>query len=74
MQSRSWVGAAADVGSGRQTGDVHIVVGVAAGGVLLTSDTGKPELLLDGDFVARVAALENGPDAPRWVWDDTQAW
>jgi DNA polymerase-1 len=58
-----------DVAPGRQTGGVHIVVGLAPGGILLTPDGGEPEVVAKQDFAARVAALEG--EEPRWVWADT---
>jgi DNA polymerase-1 len=51
---------------------VHIVVGVAPGGVLLTQDTGGPEAVTEQHFVARVRDLE--AQNPRWVWNDTSLW
>jgi DNA polymerase-1 len=51
---------------------VHIVVGFAPGGVLLTPDDGQPEVVAEQDFAARVAVLE--PAEPRWVWADTSTW
>jgi DNA polymerase I len=51
---------------------VHIVVGFAPGGILLTPESGEPEMLAERDFAVRVAALE--ADGPRWVWDDTATW
>jgi DNA polymerase-1 len=51
---------------------VHIVVGSAPGGVLLTPETGVPETVAERDLAARVLDLE--ADHPRWVWDDTARW
>jgi DNA polymerase-1 len=51
---------------------VHIVVGVAPGGVLLAPESGAPEVVADQDFAVRVLELEAG--APRWVWGDTSTW
>jgi DNA polymerase I len=51
---------------------VHIVVGFAPGGILLTPDDGGPEVVPERDFAARVATLEAGE--PRWVWSDTSIW
>jgi DNA polymerase-1 len=52
--------------------NVHIVVGFALGGILLTPDDGGPEVVAEQDFATRVAVLETGE--PRWVWPDTSAW
>ena len=51
---------------------VHIVVGFAPGGILLTPEVGEPQLVIEADFPARVALLE--AQEPRWVWGDTTAW
>ena len=51
---------------------MHIVVGIAPGGILLTPEQGDSELVDERDFSTRVATLE--ADAPRWVWDDTTTW
>ncbi len=51
---------------------VHIVVGLAPGGVLLTPESGPPELVAEQDFAASVIAWEQ--HHPRWVWDDTGRW
>jgi DNA polymerase-1 len=51
---------------------VHIVVGLASDGVLLTFEDGASELIAEPDFPLRVAELER--EEPRWVWDDTSTW
>ena len=56
---------------------MHIVVGSAAGGILLTPEGGAPEVVVEQDFATRVSAVERSAleaDAPRWVWDDTTTW
>ncbi|HEY2642368.1 MAG TPA: bifunctional 3'-5' exonuclease/DNA polymerase, partial [Galbitalea sp.] len=57
-----------------QTGGVHIVVELVAGGVRLTPQSGDAEVLAEGDFPARVRDAERSADIPRWVWDDTSRW
>lgn len=66
-----------DVARDGQTGLVHIVVGFAPGGVLLTADEpfpdgGSTELVNEQDFPSRVRELE--AEATRWVWGDTSRW
>jgi DNA polymerase-1 len=51
---------------------VHIVVGFAPGGILLTPDDGEPEVVAERGFADRVTALE--ASEPRWVWADTGTW
>jgi DNA polymerase-1 len=53
---------------------VHIVVEVVPGGVRLTPQSGKAEVLVEGDFAARVRDVERSVDKARWVWDDTSRW
>jgi DNA polymerase-1 len=59
-------------------GPVHIVVGLAHGGVVLTPEEGAPEVVAEQDFAAAVKAHEavsaREPTGPRWVWDDTMRW
>ena len=62
----------ADVARDGQTGVVHIVVGSAIGGVLLTPETGDVVLVSGEDFPAEAARRE--AEHPRWVWDDTGRW
>jgi DNA polymerase-1 len=55
---------------------VHIVVGSAPGGILLTPEDGGSEVVAEvvaeQNLAARVAALEAA--GPRWVWSDTSIW
>lgn len=51
---------------------MHIVVGVAPGGILLTDDDGGSETVAERDFAAEVRRRES--THPRWVWDDTSRW
>jgi DNA polymerase-1 len=51
---------------------VHIVVGSAPGGVLVSPEGAAPELIPEQDFAARVAR-DDSPEV-RWVWDDTSHW
>jgi DNA polymerase-1 len=52
---------------------VHIVVGLAPGGVALHVDGSVAVVVAEKDFAAEVTRRENG-DHPRWVWDDTSTW
>jgi DNA polymerase I len=68
-------GEATGVGRAGQTGDVHIVVGSAANGVVVTPEAGQSELVAEQDFPRRVRELETlKGEPPRWVWDDTASW
>jgi DNA polymerase-1 len=51
---------------------VHIVVGAAPGGVVLTPDVGAAETVAEHDLAARVRELD--AETTRWVWDDTSRW
>jgi DNA polymerase-1 len=53
-------------------GPVHIVVGFAPGGILLSPEGAAPEVVAEQEFAAKVAEME--PVRPRWVWSDTSLW
>ena len=55
--------------TGRLAG-VHIVVGVAHGGILLTPETGEPRVVAEQDFPGHVGSQDDA----RWVWADTSLW
>jgi DNA polymerase-1 len=50
---------------------VYIVVGATGGSVLLTPESGSPEVVSATGFAAAVRAA---PPDTRWVWDETGRW